>query len=178
MERPALSLVVLALAVAAPATAAERLLAGIPQGFAVAEGARGPGTALLELIPEGESASDWTQRISLQTFPPTANVGSWMMAFGAASVQACPEGGFQPVASMQEDGFEVAVAVVGCPASPRDGRPAYMLLKGVDGHEALHVVQWAWSGDAPDGAALERAGAYLAQVSVCDGPRARACPVP
>ena len=170
-------LLALAALAASPAPAAERLLATVPEGFVIGDKARsaGPGN-VYELVPEGETVEDWSQMITVQALPPMPDVAAWMKGFADTMARACPEGGFDPIAQVEEDGFDIFVAFAGCPVSPRDGRPVFLLVKAAAGQEAMHVVQWAWSGDTPDQAAVDRAGSYLAKTRLCDGSHTAPCP--
>ena len=117
-----------------------------PAGHAGRLQDRIPGTPgpiiITEMVPESESAEEWTEMVSNQLFIGLKSVSP--EAFRAESrkkwLEACKDGNFAEIASGEENGYPMALWMLSCPHSKAPGA-------------GDHVVQ----GDPRTGCLLRRA---------------------
>lgn len=176
-------LLLLGLTFAAGATAevtGELLLMGMPAGFKVDfQDRKGP-ILVTEMVPEKETADDWTEKLSTQIFVGLKSVSP--AEFEKESrrqwLEVCKEGQYSAIASGEEKGYSFSVWMLSCPYSKAPGRPEFALFKAIQGADDFYVVQKAFRFEL----AREQVAQwmqFLKVVSLCDSrlPE-KACPKP
>lgn len=157
----------------------ENLLQGMPAGYKIGFQERQGPIIITEMVPESESAEEWTEMVSNQLFIGLKSVSP--EAFRAESrkkwLEACKDGNFAEIASGEENGYPMALWMLSCPHSKAPGRPEITWFKAIRGQDAFYVVQKSFRFE-PSNEQVQQSMRYLRQISVCDTriPQ-RACPV-
>ncbi len=170
------------LALATGASAAEmigeNLLLGVPAGFKVGfQDRKGP-ILVTEMVPEKETADEWTEKLSSQIFVGLKSVtpAEFEKESRRQWLEVCKEGKFSAIASGEEKGYLFSVWMLSCPYSKAPGRPETAIFKALRGASDLYVVQKAFRFEL----AREQVAQwmqFLKEVSLCDSrvPE-KACP--
>lgn len=150
----------------------------IPEGWALNwRDEHGP-MAVLEFLPEGETAEEWTEMIAVQRFTsmPSVDPAAFLERVQAAFSAACPG---IVAGQLLEDVFEtlpIALHSVGCTLNPDSGKGEIALFTAVAGRQALYVFQRSWRVDAftPEtipltGEVINAGSADIGRIFVCAG---------
>ena len=157
----------------------ENLLQGMPAGYKIGFLERQGPIIITEMVPESESAEEWTEMVTSQLFIGLKSVSP--ETFRAESrkkwLEACKDGNFAEIASGEENGYPMALWMLSCPHSKAPGRPEITWFKAIRGQDAFYVVQKSFRFE-PSNEQVQQSMRYLRQISVCDTriPQ-RACPV-
>ncbi|HMX53907.1 MAG TPA: hypothetical protein PLP91_09130 [Plasticicumulans sp.] len=157
----------------------ENLLQGMPAGYKIGFQERQGPIIITEMVPESESAEEWTEMVTSQLFIGLKSVSP--ETFRAESrkkwLEACKDGNFAEIASGEENGYPMALWMLSCPHSKAPGRPEITWFKAIRGQDAFYVVQKSFRFE-PSNEQVQQSMRYLRQISVCDTriPQ-RACPV-
>ena len=166
----------LALMLASPLAAQERLVFTPPGGFTFAfEGEDG---ALREWLPEGESLETWT-RLVTHTHRPGLQVTAMQFAQALAGAMAERCAGLEATLELQglQNGYDILVITTACPLHFMGGKGAETtIVKVIAGREAIHTVQYAWRGEMDDSGMVAAMRWTVAQI-LCD-PSETASPCP
>lgn len=161
---------VLALASAAPATAAEaeRLVSPPLSNFVLGYSAANDTQSIREEVPRGETVERWSRMVTTQRFAGLAarsTPAAYTRTIAEQTPRACPGAKVSPVANLTVSGHAAARLQVDCPRS-EGGLPESFLLLAVAGQSDMHVRQVAFRG-AKTAADLTWAERYLAATVLC-----------
>jgi hypothetical protein len=167
----------IAMALCLPAAAqfaVENLIARLPDGYKVAHRDRAGGAALVEMIPQSESVSEWSEMIASQTFLGARNIQLEVFQgeMRARGLAGCKEPAtFSEIGEGVENGYPFLMWSLGCPMSP-SGKPEYSWYKAIKGNDSFYVVIKSFRKD-PTPEQEARWLEYFKGVVVCD-PRVQA----
>ena len=168
----------LASGVSAAEMTGENLLLGIPAGFKVDfQDRKGP-ILVTEMVPEKETADDWTEKLSTQIFVGLKSVtpAEFEKESRRQWLEVCKEGKFSAIASGEEKGYPFSVWMLSCPYSKAPGQPETAMFKAIRGASDLYVVQKAFRFELTREQVAQWMQ-FLRGVSLCDSrvPE-KACP--
>ena len=185
MRRLAL-LAFLALAtLARPAFAVERLLVPQIAGWKVVAGHADSGGEFTELVPEKETADEWTRRISVEAFRGVARTVPELLDIVASrSAEICDAASAEPPRLGKLAQYDAGSRFVGCGRYKADGKGTYTMYYAIRGRDALFVVSRSWRGEpfAAGGIPVgqQELGdwiAFMRAIAICDSADpALACP--
>ncbi|MEO5338768.1 MAG: hypothetical protein H7841_18085, partial [Magnetospirillum sp. WYHS-4] len=179
------ALLLLAWPVGAAPPSQERLFAAPPAGWTAVRKEFKEGRRLHEYLPPGQTAKDWTERVTVQVFEGMLDVPAVTFAMRMADGvrESCERYEGQDPDSRQVNGYEVSLLLLECrrPA-PDAARPQVvprrievLMSTVIRGREGIYVVQRAWRGDQPGGGhpfysrpAREAWLAFMGTVELCD----------
>ena len=146
----------------------ENLLQALPGGFKIASRIQQGPILSTEMVPEKESAEEWTEMITTQIYVGLQSVSP--AEFRAESrrkwLAACTDGEFAEIFSGEEDGYPLAVWMLSCPYSKLPGRPEYTWFKAIRGIDNFYVVQKA-SRFRPTNEQVAESMQYLKSIDIC-----------
>ncbi len=148
----------------------ENLLLRLPAGFVEGYQASQGGTTLSEYVPEGETADNWTQMLTIHIFRDADNADpvGYLGQLGSALSDACAGSGGQLLGQDPVDGLPAAAAFYVCPGAEPDAPPREVFLtQAIGGRDALYVVQFSWHYQ-PTQDELGQWMGYLQEAGVCD----------
>ncbi|HVI50983.1 MAG TPA: hypothetical protein VM661_07225 [Candidatus Sulfotelmatobacter sp.] len=161
----------------APALQGEQLFVLPPQGWVPAFHDTQGNVELVELVPQGQTMSTWTEMLMVQLVngKPSQTPEEVLKNQQEQVKQLCEDSGFGPVGSAKENGYDTAIQAMACTKSKKYGKGELNLFKVVRGNERLYILNRAWRGDPFDKAHLpvppETTKAWLSfmqQATVCD----------
>ncbi|MEG2804999.1 hypothetical protein [Stenotrophomonas sp.] len=156
---------------AAPASGSELLLRPNVEGYVQGYQATDPnnGNRIFEYVLEGQTVQDWTEMLTLQDFPASANVAprAYFGTLGDFWLKSCPAGDVTVIHEAEENGYPVAVVQMICPNNPGTGKPEYAWMKGIQSGKSMYVVQKAFRF-VPDREQITTWVRYLQKVTLCD----------
>ena len=108
---------------------------------------------MTEFVPVGETVQDWSQMITIQSFigyrPETLE--SFATRFTQLVIEECSTSDQQIIRSDVQYGYDFLVLAISCYENMGTGLPEHMLVKAIQGDDALYLVQKAWKYDPEDG---------------------------
>lgn len=157
----------------------ERLIQGQPAGYVIGFRETVGAISIVELVPEGESVSAWSEMLTVQGFTGLKSVtpAQFEGESRAKWLSMCTDGKFASIARGEENGYPFALWMLSCPRSAAPGKPEITWFKAMRGNDNFYVVQKAFRFEpAPE--QIRQWMQYLKRVTVCD-PRLpdRPCPV-
>jgi hypothetical protein len=165
-----------AAAIAVP-EAGEHLLAAAPDGWQQIFHADRPGTRLVEYVPPGSPADDWTEKVAFESFSGDPLPHPTVMLDGLARDQALTCERFSDHATFDgvENGYPTAVRLLVCPLNPLTRAGQVTLVKAIRGDEHFYVVSRAVrvppipaEGDTPlPPKTMAEWSLYLRAISLC-----------
>ncbi len=160
-----------AVALAAPAAAAgnETLLLKMPKGFKVVAEDKTDKDIKTVMVPDGQSASNWTEMVATQVFYNLRDVppAEYRSRHEKAEAANCPGVTFEKVKDGTENLYPVAVWMQKCPKSSETGKPQVSWLKAVQGRDSFYLVQRAF-GFEPSAKQIKASTAFIDAAKVCD----------
>jgi hypothetical protein len=171
--------------------AAEQLL--IPfsaeewRGWKVGAQARQPGFTMVEYIPKDQVVENWDRMLTVQIFRNIpVKLADFMgrMKSNFETKQPCDQTQLKAVETKQVNGYEASLHRLTCTRSKQNGKGEFTFMLGIQGRDALYIVQRAWRGQpyTADAVPLSKAElkawqTFMGKVQVCD-PRVaeHACP--
>ena len=107
---------------------------------------------MTEFVPIGETVQDWSQMITIQSFigyrPETLE--SFATRFTQLVIEECSTSDQEIIWSDVQYGYDFLVLAITCQENLNTGLPEWMLVKAIQGDEALYLVQKAWKYDPKD----------------------------
>ena len=121
-----------------------------------------------EFVQKGETVQDWSQMITIQSFigyrPETLE--SFATRFTQLVINECSTSDQKIIWSDVQYGYDSLVLAITCQENLNTGLPEWMLVKAIQGDDALYLVQKAWKYD-PDDGELENWFEELGSFVVC-----------
>lgn len=128
---------------AAPAHAEEQWLLKPPKGFKVVAESKTDREHTSVLVPDGQSAANWTERLTIQTLFKQADLtpAAYRARSEKAAAAECPGASFEKLKDGTENLFPVAAWIEKCPGAKDGGTPEITWLKAVQGRDHFHLVR-------------------------------------
>lgn len=154
-----LSLLLLATAATAQEFREERLFIGIPLGWHVAEKVEQPQQMRIVHLPEDQSLTDWREMVIEITYPQAkVDLGQYIQNVIANFGAQCLESRAEQPTFGDENGYATAMTMMECRGANPDLLPEeitlkpveFVVIKAIQGYDALYVVQRAWHGDTDE----------------------------
>jgi hypothetical protein len=158
----------LSLATSAVAFENENLLVTVPKGYKSDYHAKNAREIITEMVPQNESAKDWTEMVTVQIFfhsKPGPDAFRERIAQGW--IKSCKGGSAHKIAHGKENGYAFAVWMLACPRNPATGKPEWTFFKAIQGNDSFYVVQKAFKFE-PAREQVITWTKYLKGVAVCD----------
>jgi hypothetical protein len=138
------------------------------------------------LLPPGQSATDWTEMITVELIGGKPNMDVQTTLNGRLELihQGCDDVGAGPPQLAVENGYDTGVRAFACPKSKKYGKGELSLYKVIIGRSRTYVISRAWSGEPYEknkvpvpAKTTEEWLAFMSKVIVCDsGDRIHPCP--
>jgi len=145
MLRPfvAVSIAMLASAGLCHAAEPEQLLVKPPSGFKIAAETRTAKENTVVLVPAAESASGWTEQITLQTLYKQAEQSpeAYRETAQKATSASCPEVQIERLKQGTENLYPMASWSARCPRAKDGGKPETTWWKAVQGRENFYLIR-------------------------------------
>jgi hypothetical protein len=146
----------------------ENLLVTFPPGYKVGFQDKKPNLQMTEMVPDGESAKDWTEMVTVQIFfGMKATPEQFRDRLANAWIKACSGGRHHPVDGARENGYPTLTWVLSCERNPATDKPEITWFKAVQGNDSFYLVQKAFKF-MPSQEQATRWLKYLTDVKVCD----------
>ena len=149
--------------------------------------AKRPGLTMVEYIPKGQAIETWDRILTVQIFHRLPiRLADFMgrMKANFESQQPCDQTALNIVETKQVNGYDASLYRLTCTRNKQTGKGEFTFMLGIQGRDALYLVQRAWRGKgyAADAAPLSKAELkawqdFVGKVEVCD-PRAAEHPCP
>jgi hypothetical protein len=171
------ALLCLPLAQQAYALEGEQLYVLPPQGWVPAFHDAQGNVELVEMVPQGQSMSDWSEMLMVQLIngKPNQTPEEVLKAQQEQIKQACEDSGFGAVSAGMENGYDMAMQAMACTKSKKYAKGELNLFKVIRGHERLYILNRAWRGEPFDKAHLPVSPettkswlTFMSQALVCD----------
>ena len=108
---------------------------------------------MTEYVPVGETVQDWSQMITIQSlidYRPES-LESFATSFTQLVIEECSTSDQEILWSDVQYGYDFLVLVISCHENMGTGLPEHMLVKAIQGDDALYIVQKAWKYNPEDG---------------------------
>jgi len=154
----------------------EVVIAATPSGYQTGEQIKTDTAVVMHLYPRSESASNWTERLSLVVFPELIDrtPSVFQKAIQGPS-EACKGGKVISSSVGQEDGYAFALWSETCAGSSA-GKTEFRFNKVIQGRDNLYLITRSFQS-APSEAQTQQYRSYLTSVRVCDLKRSsQPCP--
>jgi hypothetical protein len=164
-------------AISVRAQEGEKLLAAVPKGFRISNERNSAGMIVREMLPNGETKSNWTRMISVLTLPGMGDVSPARYRARMQQIwdQYCPGSEYVTLKEGVEHGYATLIWLWRCPLS-QAGKPELSWMKAIQGRDNLYSVQRAHTFE-PSETQKEELTRYIDSVRVCDTRLSdRACP--
>ena len=108
---------------------------------------------MTEFVPVGETVQDWSQMITIQSFIDyrPESLESFATRFTQLVIEECSTSDQEIIWSDVQYGYKFLVLVISCDVNMGTGLPENMLVKAIQGDDALYLVQKAWKYEPTDG---------------------------
>ena len=122
------------------------MLSKIPEGYKVAFENKSHMGSILEMIPEAESLSEWTEMLTVQVF---RNTMGWTLSGFRAGMEElwtnmCPCGSTEIIARGRQQLHPTLIWSHACPLNKNTGKPENTWFKGAIRDGKVIVVQKAF----------------------------------
>lgn len=148
----------------------ENLLQPLPPGFKIANEQAEGHASLTEMVPDNESADQWTRMVTTQVYRGL-NDASFFAKYKDQMKdrwsKACDVADTRPFSDGSENGYATHVWLQVCAFKDKQKQPEVTLFKFIQGRDATYVVQMAFHFQ-PAKAQLAESMTYLGKVTVCD----------
>jgi hypothetical protein len=146
-----------------------------------------PGLTMIEYIPKTQTVENWDRMLTIQIFHNAPFQLPQLMAQMKTSFetkQPCEQTTLQASGGKKVNGYDSSLHRLICTRSKQHGKGEFTLMLGIQGRDAVYLVQRAWRGAPYNADAMPLSKAelkawqgFLEKVQVCD-PRVpeRACP--
>jgi hypothetical protein len=156
-------------------------------GWKVGAQAKRPGFTMVEYIPKDQAIASWDRMLTVQIFhniPVKLDDFMGRMKANFEAKQPCDQARLEPVESKPVNGYAASLHRLTCTRSKQTGKGEFTFMLGIQGRDALYIVQRAWRGPpyAADAVPLtspelQAWQAFMSKVQVCD-PRVAGHPCP
>ena len=156
----------------------ENLMVAMPEGYKLGFQDKNNNSLINEMVPAGQSVTDWTDMVTVQIFFNMRNLSpaQFKERVDKLWTETCPGVQSNPVTSSVERGYPMMVWIQFCPLNKQTGKPEFTMLKSIQGNDSFYVVQKAFRFK-PEKDQIDQWSRYLRSVYVCDTRLAdRACP--
>lgn len=149
----------------------ESLRTPSPPGYAVASREATGGLEHVELVPTGQSASGWTERVATEVLKGGVEEGDpvrfseWM---AGQWKNECPDSKVGTVESGHRNGYPFAYWRMDCARKASTGRPEVTVTLALEGTYAFYTVQKSWRATPTDDEVASWKRSYFDAVTVCD----------
>ena len=108
---------------------------------------------MAEYVPVGETVQDWSQMITIQSFIDyrPESLESFATRFTQLVIEECSTSDQEIIWSDVQYGYKFLVLVISCDVNMGTGLPENMMVKAIQGDDALYLVQKAWKYEPTDG---------------------------
>jgi hypothetical protein len=137
-----------------------------------------PNFTMVEYIPKEQAIASWDRMLTVQIFRNIPiRLPQFMGQLKATfeTKQPCEHTKLQAVGSKKVNGYDTSLHWLICTRSKRDSKGEFTLMLGIEGRDALYLVQRAWRGDAygADEVPLSKDElaswlGFIGKVQVCD----------
>jgi hypothetical protein len=113
--------------------------------------AKRPSFTMVEYIPKDQAIAGWDRMLTVQMFHNTSiRLPQFMGQLKATfeTKQPCEHTKLQMFGSKKVNGYDTSLHWLICTRSKRDGKGEFTLMLGIEGRDALYLVQRAWRGEA------------------------------
>lgn len=159
-----------------------------PQGWVPAYHDTRGNVELIEMVPQGQTMSDWSEMLTVQLIggKPSQTPEEVLKNQQSQVRDSCDDAGFGPLSPSQDNGYDSAIQAMACSKSKKYQKGELNLFKVIKGHERLYIINRAWRGEPFELAHLpvppETTKSWLvfmAKTVVCDSRDAqKPCPKP
>ena len=108
---------------------------------------------MTEFVLVGETVQDWSQMITIQALigyrPETLE--SFATRFTKLVIDQCSASDQEIIWNDVQYGYNFLVLAISCHENLETGHPEHMLVKAIQGDDALYIVQKAWKKEPNDG---------------------------
>ena len=122
------------------------LLPEIPHGYVAGQSVTIAGSTILKLVPEGETAQDWNEMITMQVM--SNDTGFTLEGFRYAMemlfYEALPGSRAKPIENGQEEGTPTMIWSQSCLLNSQTGRPEMHFFKAVVRDDDIVVLEKAF----------------------------------
>jgi hypothetical protein len=149
--------------------------------------AKRPGFTMVEYIPKDQVIEKWERMLTVQIFHRIpVKLADFMgkMKSSFEAKQPCDQTQLNAIESKKINGYEASLHRLTCTRGKQNGKGEFTFMLGIQGRDALYIVQRAWRGQpyAADAVPLSKAEmeawqAFISKVQVCD-PRVAEHPCP
>lgn len=145
----------------------EVLLASTPSGYRIGAQNKTAQAVAEHLFPQGQSRSNWTERLSLEAFPDLIDhtPTQFQKAIQGPS-ESCKDGKVISTSVGEEGGYAFSLWSETCSGSPA-GKTEFRFNKAIQGHDSLYLVEKSFLFE-PSEAQSQQWQSYLASVKICD----------
>ncbi len=145
----------------------ESLVMVPPEGYKIVFTKQKKGLEVSELIPEGDSLSDWQEMLALQVYPfGGIEMSKYELFYKKQELPSCDETTSTLVRKGQENHYEVAMFKTSCSAAPPAERET-VLTKVILGTDRTFLAAKTWLFE-PGEDEMETWTQYLNGVHLCD----------
>lgn len=134
------------------------------------------GNRIVEYVPDGQTAQDWTDMVTLNDAPNSADARprDYLGIIEAGWRIACPGAEGHWIHEGEENGRPSAVVMLSCPRNPGTGKPEFTWIKGIQGLQGFHSVQKSFRAEPEPEDVVTWVG-WLREVALCGNGEAAAC---
>jgi len=165
----------------------ERLLAQPPRGWSAVFASKRPGVRIAEYVPPGESAAEWTEKLSFESFggEPLPDPIGLLVDIARDQEATCNGFSDRNTFSGLDNGYPSSVRLFVCRNNPLTQKGQVTLVKAIQGTKQLYLITRARrvppiESDATLPMAQEDMAEwsrYLRAISLCDSAdAAHPCP--
>jgi hypothetical protein len=147
----------------------ENLLVEVPAGFKIDYEAKQDNMIINEIVPQGESVTDWTTMVTVQIFLGMTESApeQYQETLTQSWFNACLNSESNPIASGDENGYNFVVWQLYCPLNPSTQKAEETYFKAIQGNDSFYLVQVAFRHE-PSSDEITQWVEYLKSVQVCD----------
>jgi hypothetical protein len=155
----------------------ENFLVPLPPGYKIDFRDKKKNMLMTEMVPVGETVSNWTEMVTVQIFYDfAATPDQFRERLQVLWAGSCPGAKFSTLSSEAQNGYPAILWVQKCFLNGATGKPEHTWFKAIKGKDASYLIQKAFKFE-PSEAQIALWVGYLKGTSVCDSrvPE-RACP--
>lgn len=137
----------------------EQLFVGIPDGWQKVFDSDADGNSTSKYVPAGETVGEWSEMLTLQRYPGVLlDVGDYIDQVIGRFIAGCLKPRHKGPEEVVEGAYQAKIAFIECrgpdPLRTATDAPSkaieFLVIKAIQGREALYVVRRAWHGNTPD----------------------------
>ncbi|HEY3646199.1 MAG TPA: hypothetical protein VGM16_12745 [Gammaproteobacteria bacterium] len=133
---------------------------------------------IIEYVPQGQTAENWSEMLTFQTFKKAANAdpAGYLSNMAALAKLHCASSNLLLKDSVKDtNGLRTEIGLLGCAKDSKTGEDETTLFKVISGHQALYVGQMAKRSDPaapanqPSDAEIQDWETLLDSFKICRG---------